>query len=156
MKPIQPQIIIAIPDGTVTTENSRIQGTSLRANYVSQLKQSPEFGIIETSSIEKAVNHLTKDTDKRIKVLLVGLFDELRKTLADISLIKSVIREDVEIILIYMPKQIQTTNGQIHAELFSDARTEILPPPNHTINFPIAVADTRALILEILSKTATN
>lgn len=139
-----PQILLCIPNQTI------------RKNYTGQIIP-PETSaeILEAPDIDTAIDLIQKDTDHRIKAVIMGLFEEIEETLIIITAIKQSLRPTIETIFIYDPTQ-RNKEQVTHKDFLDQTESISTDAIDFTLPYPINIPEIRKILATALLKKATT
>jgi len=140
----KPQVLLCIPD------------PNIRKNLASQIIP-PETNaeILEAPDLTTALNLTREDTNHRIKVVIIGLFEEIEDMLVIILKIKLDINTAVKTILIYDSTQHSERENKTAKEYLDKVDDETIQTiariVNFTLPYPINIPEIRSIIAALLT-----
>ncbi|MFA4891560.1 MAG: hypothetical protein WC604_04430 [Candidatus Gracilibacteria bacterium] len=139
-----PQVLLCIPD------------PNIRKNLASQIIP-PETSaeILEAPDLSTALNLAQEDTNHRIKVVIIGLFEEIEDMLVIIMAIRLDINTAVKTILIYDSTQRSERENKTTKEYLDEVDDETIDTVAKTVDFtlpyPINIPEMRSIIAALLT-----
>lgn len=136
-----PQVLLCIANPTIKT------------NLASQIiPPGTNAEILEAPDIKTAIDYIQGDTNKRIRIVIIGLFDGIAETLAAIMIIKRHLDKDIKTIFVYDPVQLSEEQGerQTHENYLNEAPPEATDSVDLIFPYPVNIPEMRDRIAALL------
>lgn len=138
--PQVPQILLCMPDQTI------------RRNIAAQIiPPGTSAEILEAPDINTAIDLIQKDTDNRIKAVIIGLLEEIEETLIRITAIKQSLRPTIETIFIYDPTQ-RNKEQVTHKDVLDQIPSISTNAIDFTLPYPVNIPEIRKILAAALLK----
>ncbi len=138
-----PQVLLCIPDPTI------------RKNIAGQIiPPGISAKILETQDLATTLSLIREDTNHRIKIVIIGLFEEIEGTLVEIMMIRQNLNAGIKTILVYDPIQLNE-EGKTHKDLLDQIPSESATSVDLIFPYPINILEMRGKIAGLLTEATT-